>query len=91
MQYLLKTILVASLLTVGLAGCSREALNRKATDNGNIEVDTLFTKDGCTVYRFVDFRTVYFVKCNNGASQVQYDYSCGKNCVASDSVMTAND
>jgi uncharacterized lipoprotein YehR (DUF1307 family) len=90
MQYLLKTILVASLLTVGLAGCSREPVNRQATDNSNIEVDRLFTKDGCTVYRFYDNRSVYFVKCNGGDSQTQYSYSCGKNCITTDNVATAN-
>jgi hypothetical protein len=71
-----------------LTGCTNEPLNRQKTDNNEIVVDTLFTKDGCTVYRFYDSRSVYFVKCNSGEAQTQSYYSCGKGCVKHDNVMT---
>lgn len=50
---------------------------------GNFKVETLFTHDGCTVYRFYDDRTVYFTKCDGKKDNTFYNESCGKNCTRS--------
>ena len=64
-----------------LAGCVKPATETSTTDNAEIQVDTLFTKDGCTVYRFEDGgRNRYFVRCENGQSKTEWHEGCGKNC-----------
>lgn len=61
-----------------LAGCGKEATIRERTNNVDIVVDTLFTHDGCTVYRFHDARTVYYAKCVGSNANVTYSTSNGK-------------
>ena len=75
----LKTVALigASILTVVLAGCAKEA-ERSASVGREFKVDTLFTHGGCTVYRFTDsghYR--YFTNCRGEAS---WQESCGKGC-----------
>lgn len=58
-------------MTMLLAACSKDPIATAQTDNKDYVVETLFTKDDCTVYRFKDrgyYR--YFVKCNTGQSSV---------------------
>lgn len=69
----MKYLIIAVMLF--LAGCQKPASESKSS--GNFNVETLFTHDGCTVYRFQDDRTVYFTNCT-GATQ--YQENCGKNC-----------
>lgn len=66
-----------------LVGCEKPPIATASTDNREISVNTLFTKDGCTVYRFEDAgRNVYFVKCERGGNDaVKWTQSCGKACV----------
>lgn len=62
--------------TVLLVGCQKEP--EEAVRNGNFKVEKLFTtKEGCTVSRFRDDRTVYFTDCRGST---MYEESCGKNC-----------
>lgn len=78
------------LLALLLAGCVREPLETSSTDNREFNVDTLFTKDGCTVYRFVDgSHSRYFVRCEGGQSRVEWTEACGKNCSRPVAVPTA--
>jgi hypothetical protein len=63
-----------------LTGCAKQA---ERVDQVNMEfnVDTLFTKDGCTVYRFYDEgRGRYFTNCKGST---EWSESCGKNCTRS--------
>lgn len=78
-----KTKLAASLLILGLlVGCSEEPISEDRTDNPDIAVSTLFTHEGCTVYRFVDGgRNVYYTNCSGEAST---NYNCGKGCTKTD-------
>ena len=65
------------ILAALLAGC----YNRPETVqqvNADFRVETLFTKDGCTVYRFEDGGTRrYFTNCRGA---VTWREGCGKNC-----------
>ena len=64
--------ITALLLIAALIGCSRDA--EKSTPAGrDFQVDTLFTHDGCTVYRFYDEgRARYFTNCNGSTVYEQY-------------------
>ena len=74
-----KTLIACLLLA--LAGCGERPVERTSTNNAAIQVDTLFTKDGCTVYRFEDAgRYRYFVRCDSGHTRTEWTESCGKNC-----------
>jgi hypothetical protein len=75
--------LFACVALLGLAGCGEKkpAAETSQTNNAAIQVDTLFKKDGCTVYRFEDGgRPRYFVRCDNGQTRTEWTESCGKNC-----------
>lgn len=64
-----------------LAACTRQAEQVTSSSNPEVPIDTLFRKDGCTMYRFIDaghYR--YFARCDNGQTSVQSQNSCGKNC-----------
>jgi hypothetical protein len=51
-----------------LAGCSKDPETRQRV-NSEFVVDTLFTKDGCTVYRFFDGGSArYFTNCRGSAA-----------------------
>lgn len=57
----------AACAILALVACSKqpESSQRK----GAFNVETLFTHDGCTVYRFIDgIRTVYYTKCQQSSS-----------------------
>lgn len=60
-----------------LLGCAKQA--ETTTSRGDFVVDTLFTVDGCTVYRFRDLGSArYFTNCSGST---EWRESCGKNCV----------
>jgi hypothetical protein len=59
------------------------------TNNPNISVALLFSKDGCDVYRFRDASTHYFVRCKEGAiASTITPVRCGKGCVRDEEVQT---
>lgn len=73
-------MLVAAAAVV-LAGCGEKPVSTAPTDNAAIKVERLFDHDGCTVYRFYDAGTRYFVKCRDGSStrtEWSESYPCGK-------------
>lgn len=68
-------------LVLILSACAKDAREVRSTDNPTIPVSTLFTHEGCTVYRFNDAgRYVYYANCGGGSTSVNHRDSCGKNC-----------
>jgi len=59
-----------------LVGCFKKAESVQSVGTG-ISVETLFTKDGCTVYRFYDGGFRYFTNCRGNTA---WREGCGKNC-----------
>lgn len=81
-----RLILIAILLSI--AGCENQAVGTSDTSNRQIQVDNLFSHDGCTIYRFHDGGYLhYYAKCDNSA-EVTNRYSCGKSCTIEDSIRT---
>lgn len=73
-KFLPFAVLSATLMLV--VGCQKEPETTVKT--GNFKVEKLFTtKEGCTVSRFYDDRTVHFTDCRG---ETNYEQSCGKNC-----------
>lgn len=75
----------ASLLTAVLAvGCAKDPEKVELSTNPKVAVATLFTHDGCTVYRFEDVgRDHYFARCGDKAETISpKTTSCGKGCVS---------
>lgn len=71
-------ILATALLAVALTGCMKRAESTQQV-NTEFSVDTLFVKDGCTVYRFSDLgQARYFTNCSGTASWTE---GCGENCI----------
>ncbi len=68
----MKTPLVVVLLIV-LSGCTVDPVTQSNTNNKAIQVDLLFTHDGCNVYRFTDGEYHYFVKCKDASTQAAFD------------------
>lgn len=69
-------LITLGLIVLALTGCQKEAEQSQAAGS-NFKVDKLFTVDGCTVYRFMDARTVYFTNCTGSASY-SYQQKSGK-------------
>jgi hypothetical protein len=92
MQFRKSLHLVAAVVaTLALAACAKEPTSRTATDNPDVPVETLFTHDGCTVYRFTDYGdAVHFAKCESGTATVSRQISCGKNCRREETTITDN-
>lgn len=74
--------LIVMLALVILAGCTKPA-EKAHQVNTNFKVETLFTHDGCTVYRFEDGRVHYFTDCSGSTSTTA---SCGKGCTYVDGI-----
>ena len=74
----MKRIALIAMLALTVAGCSKNAERTEIRGAGGFEVQTLFTHEGCTVYRFYDDRTVYFVKCENGSARTSEEHMEGK-------------
>ena len=67
-------IIIAILLT----GCMKDAQQKEGTSNGNFNVELLFEKDGCKVYRFFDGgHAIYWTDCR-GKLETAYRQSNGK-------------
>jgi hypothetical protein len=79
---------VVILMVVLITGCSRPAVETKATNNPNVPVSKLFDHEGCAVYRFDDGgRTHYYANCGQTVSTAT-TYSCGKACVTNEEIST---
>lgn len=62
-----KLFLIAGILL--LVACKKQPVEIEL--KGNFEVELLFEKDGCKVYRFYDGRYVYYSDCRG---KVEYEY-----------------
>jgi len=83
----MKSLAISAIIAVALSGCVKQP-NGPTTQHGNFQVSTLFTQDGCTVYRFYDGGNMhYFANCPAGAVTMQ-DVSCGKNCTRDEVIST---
>jgi hypothetical protein len=61
-----------TLFLIGLVftSCVKEA--ERSEKKGNYQVEFLFEKDGCKVYRFYDNRYIYYTDCDGGSSTITY-------------------
>lgn len=76
-------------LALLLSACVVDPVATTRTDNPQVPVDTLFEKDGCTVYRFEDAgRYHYFVRCEPGDDAALGMQNCGKNCTHTEEIPT---
>jgi len=66
------------LLAVVLTGCYKEAQKKEQTTNSEFNLELLFEKDGCKIYRFLDGgRAVYWTDCRGKVESV-YTQLSGK-------------
>lgn len=74
-----------------LIGCSVQEESSEPSSNSEIKVQKLFHHEGCTVYRFYDARTVYYVTCGNGIARTSWTRNTGgkANLVINEAVNTA--
>jgi hypothetical protein len=75
-------------LVLATAGCHASAVAESPTNNAELEVQVLFTHDGCTVYRFFDVGAHYYVRCNGAPPETMSRVSCGKNCSRPEAIPT---
>jgi len=76
-------LLPVALAAALLAGCFGEA-EKSSKASPAFVVETLFTHDDCTVYRFYDSGMRYFTNC---AGTTTWREGCGKNCQRDASVI----
>ncbi|HET7371857.1 MAG TPA: DUF4884 domain-containing protein [Gemmatimonadaceae bacterium] len=76
------------LLAIAVSGCLATPVSSSPTNNQDIDVQQLFTHEGCTVYRFRDGGYHYYVRCAQGVAQTMSPQSCGKNCVRDEAIST---
>lgn len=66
----MKYIMMALVLML-VAACEKPPASVMSTDNREFPVATLFTHEGCTLYRFKDHGNPhYYSKCEGGSSSV---------------------
>lgn len=66
-----------------LAACDEvKPLETATTQNATVDVEKLFTYEGCTMYRFHDDGKHYFAVCTGvAATETTRSPACGKGCV----------
>ena len=70
---------------------NKKPIETTKTNNQDYDVNKLFTKDGCDVYRFHDAGYPrYFVNCGNNQASISWNVGCGKGCTNNVSVQTSN-
>lgn len=70
-----KALIAVLLAAIAVAGCQKASEQSAISGAGGFRVETLFTHEGCTLYRFWDARAIYYSNCNGGT---QWDESVGK-------------
>jgi hypothetical protein len=80
-----RTLVIAFLLPACTAA---HPIAVSPTNNREVEVQELFTHDGCTVYRFRDWTYHYYVRCDGRKAQALSLQPCGKNCRREEIIMT---
>ncbi len=74
----MKKIILLFSISIFLFSCEKEQQAVEQTSNAAVNVDLLFEKDGCKVYRFYDNGyAIYFTDCR-GRVEYKYTTSTGK-------------
>ncbi len=82
-----RNLLFVAMLATGCMPA--DAISKHATNNPNVDVELLFSHDGCDVFRFRDPGYHYYVRCQNASvQQTNQNISCGKNCVTDEAIQT---
>jgi hypothetical protein len=69
---------IGAILMMLLSGCNGKAQQVQTTTNPEFNLELLFEKDGCKIYRFVDGgRPVYWTDCRGKIESV-YSQQMGK-------------
>ncbi|MCW8311454.1 DUF4884 domain-containing protein [Sphingobacterium sp. InxBP1] len=68
---ILLAIAIVALLSL-VFSCGKDAIKSEQTNNRDIELELLFEKDGCKVYRFYD--GMYYVYWSNCSGRTEYNY-----------------
>ena len=75
-----------------LTGCTyADAIEQHPTNNPQVDVELLFSHDGCDVFRFRDIVYHYYVRCNGPTAQrvqTNQTVSCGKSCRRDEAIQT---
>jgi hypothetical protein len=74
-----------------VTGCMPvDPISQHATNNPNVNVELLFSHEGCDVFRFRDPAYHYYVRCSGVGVQAQttQQVSCGKNCSREEAIQT---
>lgn len=69
-----RAVMLAAVVMLTACKGEPEATQKAGVD---FKVETLFTVDGCTIYRFADGGYKYFTNCKGSTS---WQESCGKAC-----------
>jgi hypothetical protein len=82
--------LAACLVATSFMGCvATEPVATSPSNNPDLHVDTLFTHDGCTIYRFRDLAYHYYVRCQDASpAQTISTLGCGKTCRREEVIQT---
>jgi hypothetical protein len=64
-------IAIIAAASLALGGCHAPPLATTGTNNASVDVELLFTHDGCKVYRFKDAVYHYFVRCDTAGAPPQ--------------------
>ena len=74
-------IVVCIILLTAPTGCAKDAERKVKVSNPNFDVQLLFEKDGCKIYRFMDGgHYVYWTNCDGNVSY-SYQQVTGKSSV----------
>ena len=65
----MKRLLIAGFILIAFTACRKEAKSTNKVDA--FELELLFEKDGCKVYRFYDGTYIYWADC---AGNITYEY-----------------
>lgn len=76
----MKKLLLLPLLMIGCVKTGTQVDVKNSKDN--FEVEFLFKKDNCSVYRFSDVGRHYFTNC----TETMTIHSCGKNCTYTENI-----
>lgn len=63
-------ILIVVLFILGLSSCKGDA--QDVSKQGDFELELLFEKDGCKMYRFYDSKWVYWSTCEGSTQYSEY-------------------
>jgi hypothetical protein len=70
----MKKIIFSIIILIGISSCKEDAIQTQNVGTG-IELEFLFEKDGCKVYRFFDGHYIYWSSC---PGKMSYEYQQGK-------------